>query len=184
MAAAGNDGAGGYAGHVAPWVTTVGGLTTTDHGGAVDFAARTVAGTMTARRPVSARAVLGRAIPAPGSTRLEAELCTPGSLDASGAADRIVVCRRGELGRVEKSAAVQRAGGVGMVLVDTRRGTPVHDLHSVPTVHLDEVAGQRLARWTARHPQRRDHAAPHPDGRTPRRAWRRGRRAATRAAAS
>lgn len=155
VAAAGNDGVGDYAGHVAPWVTTVGGLTTTDHGGAVDFDARTVAGTMTARTPVSARAVLGRAIPAPGSTRREAELCTPGSLDASAAADRIVVCRRGDLGRVEKSAAVQRAGGVGMILVDTGPGPLAHDLHSVPTVHLDQAAGMRLSRWTTRHPQRR-----------------------------
>lgn len=163
VAAAGNDGVGAYAGHVAPWVTTVGGLTTTDHVGAVEFADRAATGAMTARRQVSARAVLGRAIPAAGATRLEAELCTPGSLDASGAAGRIVVCRRGELGRVEKSAAVQRAGGVGMVLVDTRPGTPVHDLHAVPTVHLDQAAGRQVWRWTSRHPQPRMVLRPTPE---------------------
>lgn len=155
VAAAGNDGVGGYAGHVAPWVTTVGGLTTTGHSGAVAFGGRSVPGTMTARTSVSARAVLGHAIPAPGSSRVEARLCTPGALDASAAAGRIVICRRGDLGRIEKSASVQRAGGIGMVLVDTRPGAPVHDLHAVPTVHLDQAAGARVARWTARHPQRR-----------------------------
>ncbi|MEJ7794381.1 MAG: S8 family serine peptidase, partial [Nocardioides sp.] len=166
VAAAGNAGTGDYASHVSPWVTTVGGLTTTDHTGAVDFGGRTVAGTMTARRSVSSRIVLGRAIPAPGNTRLDAELCTPGSLDASAAINRIVVCGRGTLGRVEKSAAVERAGGVGMVLVDTGPGSPAHDLHAVPTVHLDESAGERLTRWAARHPQTRVTLRPtsHPAG--------------------
>ncbi|MEJ7796050.1 MAG: S8 family serine peptidase, partial [Nocardioides sp.] len=30
-----------------------------------------------------------------------------------------------------------------------------HDLHAVPTVHLDESVGDRLTRWAARHPQTR-----------------------------
>jgi len=155
VAAAGNGTAGDYASHISPWVTTVGGLTTNDHTGAVDFGGRSVAGTMTARRPVSARIVLGRAISAQGSTRLDAQMCTPGSLDAAAATDRIVACERGTLGRIEKSAAVERAGGVGMVLIDTRPGSPAHDLHAVPTVHLDESGGDRVTRWAARHPQTR-----------------------------
>lgn len=154
VAAAGNEGD-GYAGHSSPWVTTVGGLTTTDHTGTVVLGARRVAGTMTARRAVTARIVLGRAVPAPGSTGHEAALCTPGALDASAVRDRIVVCERGGIGRVEKSAAVERAGGVGMVLVDSRPAAPAHDLHAVPTVHLDSVAGDRVERWVTRHSRTR-----------------------------
>ncbi|MGZ5398580.1 MAG: S8 family serine peptidase [Nocardioides sp.] len=164
VAAAGNDGD-DYASHASPWVTTVGGLTTTDHSGTVAFGGQTLSGTMTARRPVTARIVLGRAIPAPASTLRDATMCTPGSLDASAATDRIVVCERGALGRIEKSTAVQRAGGVGMVLVDTGPGSPEHDLHAVPTVHLAKPAGDRLTRWAARHPRTRVTLRPDgPDG--------------------
>ncbi len=155
VAAAGNDGADGYAGHVSPWVTTVGGLTAANHTGAVDFGDRVEAGIMTAREPLTARVVLGRTIPAARSTPQDAARCTPGSLDASAAGDRIVVCERGGLGRTTKSDAVERAGGLGMILVDTAPGAAVHDLHAVPTVHLDERAGQRLTRWAEKHPQRR-----------------------------
>lgn len=155
VAAAGNGGTRRYAGHVAPWVTTVGGLTTSDHTGVVDLGDRTLAGTMTGRVPVSGTVALGRTIAAAGSSRAEAAVCTPGSLDAAAADDRIVVCDRGDLGRIDKSAAVDRAGGRAMVLIDTSPGAPVHDLHSVPTVHLDDEAGRRFVRWVADHPRGR-----------------------------
>jgi len=162
VAAAGNDGADGYAGHVSPWVTTVGGLAAANHTGAVDFGDRVAAGIMTSREPLTARVVLGRTIPAPRSTPQAAARCTPGSLDASAAGERIVVCERGGLGRTTKSDAVERAGGLGMILVDTAPGAPAHDLHAVPTVHLDASAGQQLTRWTARHPQGRVTLRPTP----------------------
>lgn len=151
VAAAGNDGVGNYATHVSPWVTTVGSLTSSTHVGAVAFGGRTAAGSMTARSPVAARIVEGGAIPAPGTSREQAALCAPGALDASAAAGRIVICERGAIGRIEKSAAVQRADGVGMVLVDTGAGTPAQDLHAVPTVHLDRAAGRAVVRWARGH---------------------------------
>jgi hypothetical protein len=146
VAAAGNDGGREYAAHDSPWVTTVGGLRRATRTGAVDVAGDLVHGAMSARRAVTGRVVPGRDVPAPGSTAAASALCRPGSLDAARVAGRIVVCRRGEIGRVEKSAAVAQAGGVGMVLVNTRAGSVAQDLHAVPTVHLTRAAAETLRR--------------------------------------
>ena len=40
-----------------------------------------------------------------------------------------MVCERGGIGRVDKSEAVLRADGVGMVLVNTSRGQVTADFH-------------------------------------------------------
>ena len=50
-------------------------------------------------------------------------------------AGKIVVCDRGVNARVDKSLAVKKAGGVGMIST-TRPGTLDADLHFVPTVHV------------------------------------------------
>jgi hypothetical protein len=71
-----------------------------------------------------------------------------------------VVCRRGEIGRVDKSATVAQADGVGMVLVNTAPGSVDADFHSVPTVHLDARAGRTLVAWARSHPQARVRLAP------------------------
>lgn len=153
VAAAGNAGAAGYATHVSPWVTTVGALDNRRNTGAVALGPdRRLVGVMTSPRRVRAPAVTGRSVPADGHTAAEAAVCTPGSLDAARTEDRIVVCERGRLGRTEKSAAVERADGVGMVLVNVRPEPVAHDLHAVPTVHLDRAAGRALTRWLADRP--------------------------------
>jgi subtilisin family serine protease len=58
-------------------------------------------------------------------------------LDSAKVTGKIVVCERGLNNRVAKSLAVQQAGGVGMVLVNTIPGQSLNaDFHSIPTVHL------------------------------------------------
>jgi minor extracellular serine protease Vpr len=146
VAAAGNGKDREFAAHDSPWITTVGGLRGTTRTGTVSLAGTTVRGAMTARRPVRARLVRGRDVPAPGFDAAAAATCRLGSLDAARVAGRIVECRRGGNGRVEKSAAVARAGGVGMVLVNTRAGSVAQDLHAVPTVHLAHRAATTLRR--------------------------------------
>ena len=44
--------------------------------------------------------------------------------------------------RVEKSQEVAAAGGTGMILVNVTPGSLDNDFHSVPTIHVDEVAGE------------------------------------------
>ena len=60
-------------------------------------------------------------------------------LDPAKVAGKIVVCDRGVTGRINKSLAVQEAGGVGMILVNTSPNSLNADFHSVPTVHLADT---------------------------------------------
>jgi len=108
---------------------------------------------MVSRRTVGrTRIVLGARVAAPGASRAEAALCRPGTLDAAKVTGTIVVCQRGTIGRVDKSAAVDQADAAGMVLVNMARGGVAVDIHAVPTVHIDRVAARRLVSWLARHP--------------------------------
>ena len=162
-AAAGNGGEGSLAAHPSPWVTTVGGTTGDLREGRVVVPAslRTkrvadLSGAMLSRRNVGpAPVVRGVDAAADAEPRRDARVCAPGSLDAATVAGAIVVCERGQVGRVDKSRAVSLADGVGMVLVNQARGSVDLDVHSVPTVHLDVQAGARLARWIKRNPDER-----------------------------
>jgi hypothetical protein len=60
-----------------------------------------------------------------------------GTLDPAKVSGKIVVCTRGENGRVEKSLEVKQAGGIGMVLCnDAGSGDEtVADPHLIPAVH-------------------------------------------------
>jgi minor extracellular serine protease Vpr len=148
VASAGND-ADDYAAHDSPWITTVGGLRQSARTGSVVVGGTAVSGAMTADRTVRARIVNGRDVPAPGAGPAAAAVCRPGSLDAAAVADRVVLCRRGAIGRIEKSSAVARAGGAGMVLVNTGPGPVAQDIHAVPTVHLGREAARALRRALA-----------------------------------
>ncbi|MCW2738525.1 S8 family serine peptidase, partial [Nocardioides sp.] len=81
--------------------------------------------------------------------------CRRGALDSRLVAGRVVVCRRGGIGRIDKSESVALAGGRAMVLVNLTPGAVSADFHSVPTVHLTAPAGRRFSRWVARHPDGR-----------------------------
>ena len=156
-AAAGNDSRRRYAAHPVPWVTTVGASVGAVRGGELRAAGRrrlsepVLSGAMHARRSVTGRLVLGTAVAARGATYRAARLCRPGSLDAARIAGAIVVCERGAIGRVDKSATVALADGAGMVLTD-RRSVVHADLHRVPTLHLAAAQSRRLERWMRARP--------------------------------
>ena len=154
VAAAGNDGERTYAAHPGPWVTTVGATTSPARVGRVLLGdAPALTGAMVSTRSVGpARLSPAADLVATGADRAQARVCAPGSLDAARVADRIVLCERGGVGRVEKSRTVRLADGVGMVLVNTRRESVTEDFHSVPTVHLTAADGRRLVAWARRQP--------------------------------
>jgi minor extracellular serine protease Vpr len=156
VGAAGNT-AHAAAAHASPWVTTVGATTGSLRRGQVVLpGGQELVGAMAADRAVgAARMVLGADAATADATRAEARVCTPGSLDASRVDGRIVLCDRGELGRVDKSAAVAQADGVGMVLVNVGPGNLAADFHSVPTVHVDRADGRTLKHWLSAHPDGR-----------------------------
>ncbi|ANH36944.1 Minor extracellular protease vpr precursor [Nocardioides dokdonensis FR1436] len=155
VAAAGNGGPDGTAAHPSPWVTTVGASSATQREGRVRLGADgpRVSGAMLGDATVGpVRLVRGSDAASTGSSRQDAALCTPGSLDAALVADRVVLCERGGVGRVDKSAAVQRADGAGMILANTGPGSLDADFHSVPTVHLAAADADVVRRWAQAHP--------------------------------
>lgn len=78
------------------------------------------------------------------------ELCLldqPFTADVSGA---IVLCKRGQVARVDKSHAVLNAGGAGMVLYDlSDTVTLLSDNHWLPSVHIGNTAGLAIKSYIA-----------------------------------
>ncbi|HEV8312045.1 MAG TPA: S8 family peptidase, partial [Burkholderiaceae bacterium] len=70
-------------------------------------------------------------------------------LDPAKVAGKIVVCDRGDNPRVNKSLAVQEAGGVGMILVNTSPNSLNADFHAVPTVHLQDTGRAAVKAYAA-----------------------------------
>lgn len=93
--------------------------------------------------------VLSSAAALPGAPAVDAALCFPGTLDPATTTGKVVVCDRGVNARTDKGVEVRRAGGVGMVLVNTSPSSVNADLHVLPTVHLDDVAGAAVKAYAA-----------------------------------
>jgi subtilase family protein/fibronectin type III domain protein/PA domain-containing protein/peptidase inhibitor I9 len=135
-----------------PWVTTVGAHTIAPYYGTVTLGnGQAYAGISTSvdEQVGPAPLVNGAAVVAAGQTAANAAACTPGSLDPAKAAGAIVVCARGVVDRIVKSAEVERAGGIGMVLANLTPNTLDADLHDVPTVHVDPPASTEITAYAA-----------------------------------
>lgn len=133
--------------HTSPWVTTVGATTHHTSQGALvldedDFVGAMISDVRVAETGI----VLAEGAATATSSVEDARLCNPGSLDADVVQDQIVVCDRGTIPRVEKSAAVAQAGGAAMVLANVRPDTVDADFHAVPTVHVDVAAAEAIKR--------------------------------------
>ncbi|MEU6738538.1 S8 family serine peptidase [Streptosporangium sandarakinum] len=83
------------------------------------------------------------------ATEADAQICAAGSLDPAKTAGKIVYCLRGTTARVDKSAEVKRAGGVGMVLGNPTDQSVDADLHAVPTVHVNAPDSDKVAGYAA-----------------------------------
>ncbi len=140
-AAAGNEGPSrSVIDNTAPWMTTVAASTLRPAEATVKLGdGRTfVGGSLTVRAAVGPKPlVLAGDVRSAGATDEDAQLCREGSLDPAKTAGKAVVCDRGITTRVSKSAEVERAGGVAMVLVNTADQETDSDIHVVPTVHLN-----------------------------------------------
>lgn len=149
-ASAGNAGPANTVAHVSPWVTTVG-ASTHDR----SFSADVILGSgasysgASLNQALLASAPLIRAEDA-GVGGADASLCYSAAapagqalLDPARAAGKIVVCTRGGNARTDKSLAVRKAGGVGMILRDNGTGL-VSEPHSVPSVHVSAADGDAI----------------------------------------
>jgi len=150
--AAGNAGPNaGTVDNAMPWETTVGAGT---HD--VKYAKNVVLGNGASYEGVG----LGPAVPtsplidsataaAPGQSVTNATLCVLNSLDPAKVAGKIVLCTRGTNARVEKSAEVKRAGGVGVILANPVAGSQNAETHSVPTSHVGVPEGTAIKAYIA-----------------------------------
>jgi hypothetical protein len=132
--------------HPSPWITTVAAGTHNRDGqgsvtlgnGATYFGASVAAST--GPYPLIDSTAAGL----PGADATQLALCYGAAdgavvLDPNLVAGKIIVCDRGVTGRVNKSLAVQEAGGLGMILVNVTASSINADFHFVPTVHLHDT---------------------------------------------
>jgi subtilisin family serine protease len=133
--------------HPGPWTTTVAagthnrnGLGSVTLGNAAVYSGASIATAVTAPLIDSTAAGLAGADPTAVALCFAAvdNSGTP-VLDPALVAGKIVICDRGVNARVNKSLAVQEAGGVGMILVNTSVNSLNADFHFVPTVHLQST---------------------------------------------
>ncbi|MEV5176955.1 S8 family peptidase [Streptomyces flaveolus] len=150
---AGNNGpSSSWIDNTAPWTTTVAASTMATPEATVKLGdGRTFVGasvtvdTELGPKPL----VLSTDVKAASATETAAKLCQDGTLDPAKTAGKVVVCDRGVNTRVSKSAEVARAGGVGMVLVNTTDQDTDGDIHLVPTVHLNVPAATTVRDYAA-----------------------------------
>jgi subtilisin family serine protease len=147
---AGNDGpaAGTVAApSVVPWVTSVGASTqdrtfegTLELADGTQFTGASITDG-TAEAPLVDAAALGN------------ELCLVDGFSRAAVravTGAIVLCKRGQNARVDKSLAVSEAGGVGMVLYDVSDAAAlVTDNHFVPAVHINNSDGLAVKEFIA-----------------------------------
>jgi subtilisin family serine protease len=134
--------------HPSPWITTVAagthnrsGAGSVTLGNNVTYNGASIA-TAVGPAPLINSDVAGL----PGANATAVNLCYAAVdnagvavLDPAVVAGKIVVCERGTNARVNKSLAVQQAGGVGMILVNPSPNSINADFHYVPTVHLHDT---------------------------------------------
>ena len=131
--------------HGAPWLTTVAATSFSQElQGTVEFSdgSKYRGASIMNSQVTNAGVVLAANVGAAGST--SPALCGAGSLDPAKIAGKVVVCDRGVVDRVEKSAEVKRGGGVGMILVNLTESSLDTDKHSVPTVHVNPPATEAI----------------------------------------
>jgi subtilisin family serine protease len=147
-ASAGNEGTNGSVAHPGPWLTTVAaGTHNRDGVGSVTLGnGITYSGASVATAVGPALLIDASAAGLPGANATNVSLCFASVdnagkpvLDPAKVAGKIVVCDRGSNARVNKSLAVQEAGGIGMILVNTSLNSLNADFHSVPTVHVQNT---------------------------------------------
>lgn len=135
--------------HPSPWITTVAAGTHDREG----TGSTTLGNGSTYNGASVATAVSGNLIDSvdaglPGANPTAVALCYTAVdnggvavLDPAKVAGKIVVCQRGNTARVNKSLAVQQAGGVGMILFNSPDSSLIAELHFVPTVHVSLASG-------------------------------------------
>jgi len=136
--------------NAAPWVTTVAASTihapaataTLGDGTKLLGVSITVSDT-----PLSGALVAASTSGVPGAVK--PELCGAGTLSQAKVEGKIVFCERGTVDRTAKAAEIARVKGIGMLLVNPIAGSLDPDLDTIPTVHLDYDAIDKVRTYAA-----------------------------------
>ncbi len=144
--------------HPGPWLTTVAaGTHSRDFAGGVTLGnGATYSGSSLATAVSSQALIDSTAAGLAGANATAVALCFAAVdnggvavLDPAKVAGKIVVCDRGITARVNKSLAVQEAGGVGMILLNTSPSSLNADFHAVPTVHVADSSRAAIKAYAA-----------------------------------
>jgi hypothetical protein len=146
-ASAGNDGPGAStANHAGPWVTTVAASTfdrqfaSTLTLTSADGATYSKAGATLTQGVTDVGVVLAASVPGYTGGELCLEPFAAGSVDGL-----VVVCARGENGRVEKGYNALQGGAAGMILYNPTASDVETDNHFLPAIHLEGPNDELLA---------------------------------------
>ncbi|MWV50807.1 S8 family serine peptidase [Rathayibacter sp. VKM Ac-2803] len=77
------------------------------------------------------------------------EICETGTLDPAKVSGKVVACTAGVTARVSKSAEVERAGGIGMLLLNPFPNALHVDDHSVPSIQIDSEAYDAITAYAS-----------------------------------
>ncbi|MBH0129837.1 S8 family serine peptidase [Salinibacterium sp. NK8237] len=128
--------------NAAPWITTVAASTIPNYeatvtlGDGQEFAGASITVDLDpAAEPLTGELVYAADVALEGA--VDPDLCLADTLDPALVDGKIVICDRGVIARVDKSAEVARAGGIGAVLVNVTPSSTDLDTHVIPTIHLD-----------------------------------------------
>ena len=157
---AGNAGATGTVAHISPWLASVAAGTHDRSGSATIMlgnGATYVGASLTdiASGNVVLATASGLATATPNLLRqcFSASAAGAPQLDPAKVAGKIVVCERGGAAplnaRIDKSVAVREAGGVGVILYNVVSSSINADLHSLPTIHVNNVAGGEIVAYVS-----------------------------------
>ncbi|QHF23576.1 S8 family serine peptidase [Rathayibacter sp. VKM Ac-2804] len=126
--------------HASPWYTTVAASSIPTHTATATLGdgRAFVGGSVSVHRDVTGPLVTSAAVAVTGAE--DPEVCAAGALDPAKVAGRIVACTAGTTSRVSKSAEVERAGGIGMLLLNPFPNALHVDDHSVPSIQIDSQA--------------------------------------------
>ncbi|HUR89139.1 MAG TPA: S8 family serine peptidase [Ramlibacter sp.] len=157
--AAGNDGPdASTVNHPSPWITTVAADThnRTVTGGVVSLNGSSYAGATNVPGQITAQMVNASDIGLPGADPVTLAKCFGSAdgvtlIDPSKAAGKIVVCDRGTNFLINKSIAVQDAGGVGVVIVNVPGGatTTLTFGGGIPSLHTVVANRDAIRSWAS-----------------------------------
>ncbi|KZX22093.1 S8 family serine peptidase [Rathayibacter tanaceti] len=140
-ASAGNSGAGASTlDHASPWYTTVAASSVPTYTATATLGdgQAFVGGSISVHDDVTGPLVNSADVVRSGAEN--PAICETGTLDPAKVKGKVVTCTAGVTARVSKSAEVERAGGIGMLLLNATPNALHVDDHSVPSIQIDSQA--------------------------------------------